>query len=271
MARMKCKNLYTRIIREIMRENKISFVSPKDAKPSVDVQINDTLDDVLRYAESYIIGLNNRGDKQHYRYDIYKDSIELPVTPNKNQRYYKVQLKNPNINKTTSYNIPIDQKVLIDIGCGVGLYSWVFSDVMMEKKISSNQIEMYGLDRCHAMIDVAIRITDKLSQKINNYPRSQFYTNEDAFLKQLTNRHLQNTDCYVTFGYVLAQSCNNVSDFRAAMNILFFTRLIKYIYEMGANITIVVVDAKTRNPDEYMKALFLLEQTLSEEGIEIQQ
>ena len=187
-------------------------VRPLRWRPGFEVPENAGLSEVLHYADWYIAG---RGDReQHHRY----------------RRC---------LGKLKGYPASDRQQVHVDIGCGTGLFSWALLDWATEKGISFNQIKLYGLDRCQAMLDLAKMVKVKLSRRINSYPDLNYHRNIDDLLQDLSESHEEGTDYVVTFGYVLIQVWEYSRD-----SIQDFARIIAHIVKLpGARCTVLEVDA----------------------------
>ena len=204
---MRIKPHYQRVIREIMKDCGISptyqwHVISKNAR----------FEEVVAYTDHYVgKGNDERPNAQpHYRYHRYRELLSC--------------LK------------PREQReAQVDLGCGAGLFSWVFLDWAVSKGFDLGHVDLYGLDHCQAMIRLAEEIRYRLMHHTSNYPVLRYSHNPESLLKALTENHCKDTDYTITFGHVLAQA-HNANDLKA------FTRVIAHILElMDARSTCVVL------------------------------
>ena len=200
---------YQDAIREVMADER---VQPLSWRPGFGVSENAELSEVLHYADWYVAGRADR--EQHHRYNRYLGTLK-------------------------GYHASEKPKVHVDIGSGTGLFSWAFLDWATEKGVAYDQIRLYGLDRCQAMLDLAEMIKTKLSKYISNYPDLNNYRNVDDMLQNLADSHRSNTDYFVTFGYILIQvwehSPHSIQD---------FARIIAHIVRLpAATCNVLTVDA----------------------------
>ncbi len=176
-----------------MAENGIQSSNP--GQPSFEISSNDGLPEVLQYADWYVAG---RGDNEpHHRYNRYMSRLRGHPVPSKRQAH-------------------------VDIGSGTGLFSWTFLDWAAENGIAFDRLDLYGLDHCQAMIDVAEMARIKLAKIIINYPTMNYCNDVDLLLPKITKNHQYGTDYLVTFGYVLIQA-------NTPQNIHEFARVIAHI------------------------------------------
>ena len=205
---------YQGIIRDIMRDNDVSllyqpgYVVPQDAG----------LNEVLQYTDFYVGQGNDTqpNAQQHYRYRRYQELLST-VEPS-GQR-----------------------EALVDLGCGAGLFSWVFLDWATQKGVALDDVDLYGLDRSLAMICLAREIRARLVHHILRYPELHYSRELKGLLRKLRDNHQRRTDYTITFGHVLAQAHtpDDVSAFvRAIVNIL-------KLMGGGSNCKILAVDARS--------------------------
>ena len=122
------------------------------------------------------------GDTQpYYRYNRYRPVLENIQPSNRRQAH-------------------------VDIGCGAGLFSWVFLDWAKENNLAYDRIDLYGLDHSPEMIQMAYRMRGGLAPHIANYPPLRYTDNDDALLQLLKAHHREATDYTITFGHVLVQA-----------------------------------------------------------------
>ena len=151
--------------------------------------------------------------------------------------------------------IPPGRAAHVDIGCGAGLFSWVFLDWARENGLTYNHIDLYGLDHSRAMIQLARRMREGLMRNIANYPPLRYTQDINALLQSLTEHHRPATDYTITFGHVLVQAPNAVPD---------FARVIAHIVGlMDAQSTCVVmaVDARREAYQLAQRWIALLEES----------
>ena len=101
----------------------------------------------------------------------------------------------------------------IDIGCGAGLFSWVFLDWGRENNLAYENIDLYGLDHSPQMIRLAQQMRAGLMINVPNYPELRYTHRVDALLQLLTEHHRPATDYTVTFGHVLVQVPGAIPEF----------------------------------------------------------
>ena len=202
---------YQSIIRELMAKH---GVEPGDA-PYI-VSADATFACVLRHTDRYIgKGHDDQpGNKSHYRYNRYRNILQ---------------------------HLPISDKRIahVDIGCGAGLFSWVFLDWVTRNRIEHDRVDLCGFDHSSAMLKLAGVIRDKLTQSIGDYPDTHYHYDTDALLEQLSYGHRGDMDYIITFGHVLVQA--HTPDAIAS-----FTRIIRHVVELMRNQSkchLVAVDA----------------------------
>ena len=164
---------YQDVIREVMAEQR---VPPSRWGPSFEVPPDAGLPEVLQYADWYVAG---RGDREHHH------------------RYKRC------LGRLKGFRASGARKVNVDVGCGTGLFSWAFLDWATENGYKFDQLGLYGLDRCQAMLSVAEMAKGKLSRFIADYPSLHYHLNVDELLAQLTEDHREDSHYFITFGYVL--------------------------------------------------------------------
>ncbi len=225
---------YPRVIREIMAEHGVRHFG----QPTFAVQANTGFEEVLRYVDWYVAGTGD--NVQHYRYDRYMAVLQnLPLTANRQAH--------------------------VDVGCGAGLFSWVFLDWATRNGIGHDRIDLYGLDHCQAMLNLAEMARVRLKQVITTVPNAHYCRDVDALLLRLMENHRAGTDYSVTFGHVLIQA-------HTPHNIREFSRIIAHIVRrdgLNAICRLRVVDAHSGNrPSQLQSALTSLWDSLSEMGIQ---
>ena len=101
----------------------------------------------------------------------------------------------------------------VDIGCGAGLFSWVFLDWDLENNLPYDRIDLYGLDHSRAMIRLAQQMRRGLIPSIPNYPALRYAHSVNTLLQALSQHHSAGTDYAITFGHVLVQAPEAIPDF----------------------------------------------------------
>lgn len=180
---------------------------------------------MLRYPLKY---------REHYRYDRYDKALASVWFPWPGEA-------------------PSLQKTHVDIGCGFGLFSWVFLDWPRDSEM---QIESYGLDHSQEMLRFAREMRDRLDHHLPyNLAQSLCYTHDvDVLLQGLTQNYRPDTDYIITFGHVLAQTHDNHDA------ILDFTKVLAHVLELmdaESNCYLVAVDAHSHD-DEFVAGWRLL-------------
>lgn len=180
-------------------------------QPGYEIPTNATFAQVLRYTDWYL----RRGNSQpHYRYRRYQEVLG--------------GLK------------PSGRRVAhVDIGCGAGLFSWVFLDWAKENNLAYDRIDLYGLDHSPAMIQLAQQMRVELMTHIADYPQLHYSNNINTMLQELTRHHQPATDYTVTFGHVLVQAPHGA--------IPGFARVIVHILELlddQSSCAMLAVDAR---------------------------
>ena len=200
--------LYSRVLDEIMNQNNID--SPQ-YRPDHVVRANANLTQVAQNTKYYCCS----GGNPPYRYRRYREVLGC-MRPSGNREAH------------------------VDIGCGAGLFSWVFLDWARAANVPFDRVDLYGLDHSPAMINLARRMRTGLARNVGNYPSIHYTHNVDSLLNEITNRHRAGTDYTITFGHVLAQA-------RTPGAIRNFARVIAHIIRLldaQANCALMAVDAR---------------------------
>ena len=205
---MRLQDHYQEVLSEIVDEQNIQRVR----RPNHKVSANAGRIEVIQHTEWYVGG---SGDSQpHYRYRRYREVMGR-LAPGDGR------------------------KALVDLGCGAGLFSWAFLDWASERGMSYERLDLYGLDHCPAMLQLAQEIRSRLLRYLPNYPALHYGGDVDALCNQLTGNHIEGTDYTITLGHVLVQA-------HAPDEIKSFTQVINHIMGLigpGRNCTLVAVDA----------------------------
>ncbi len=134
------------------------------------------------------------------------------------------------------------REALVDIGCGAGLFSWVFLDWATQQNLGYERIDLYGLDHCPAMLRLALEARQRLLQYLPDYPAFNCSDDVDALCNLLTENHQADTEYTITLGHVLVQAHSHD-------DIQNFTRVITQVMELlepGRNCALVAVDADSQ-------------------------
>lgn len=106
-------------------------------------------------------------------------------------RHYRYERYQPVMNRRG----PSDRRqVHIDIGCGAGVFSWAFLDWATRRNIGNDRIELYGLDHCKAMLELARMLKDEISPNIPDYPDLHYYSDIDDLLRALNRQEGHDKD-----------------------------------------------------------------------------
>lgn len=202
-------DLYHGALGSIANEHRIR---PQPQQPDYEVPANASFAEVIQHTDYYL----RRGDNQpHYRYRRYQELFGGLKPSGRREAH-------------------------VDIGCGAGLFSWVFLDWAKEHSLAYDHIDLYGLDHSPAMIQLAQRMRVELMTKIANYPHLHYSSNIATVLQELTRQHQQATDYTVTFGHVLVQAPDDA--------ISGFARVIAHILELlddQSSCSVLAVDARS--------------------------
>ena len=209
---------YRCIIRDIMAEHNIE---PRPHSPDHVVPYNAEFKKVVQHTDFYVGKGNTYSNAQpHYRYYRYLGALQRLLASEGRIAH-------------------------VDIGCGAGLFSWVFLDWATERGVGLDRVDLYGLDHSPAMICLAQEVRTKLKQYIPKYPDLHYFHDLDDFLRELTENHHEGADYIITFGHVLVQA-------HKPRDIQNFTRVIAHIRELmdaRSNCALVAVDAHGRSTD----------------------
>ena len=155
----------------------------------------------------------------------------------------------------------------VDIGCGAGLFSWVFLDWVRENNLAYENYEnvvLYGLDHSPEMIRLAQQMRAGLMVNIPNYPELRYTHRVDALLQLLTEHHRPTTDYTITFGHVLVQAPDAIPE---------FAQVIAHIVQLmddQSGCAVLAVDARGESSQLAQRWIGLLDR-LSRLGIQHQQ
>ena len=230
-TQVRLRDYYQQVLQGIIDEQGIDRVEWPDHV----VPANTEWVEVVQHTEWYVGG--SADSREHYRY----------------RRYMEVM----------GGFTPGDGRVaLADLGCGAGLFSWVFLDWATRRGVGYHRLSLYGLDHCPAMLRLALEARQRLLQHVPDYPELHCRDDVEALCNQLTENHRQGTDYIVTLGHVLVQA--HTPD--AIQN---FTRVIGHVMELiepGRNCALVAVDA-SRERDAFAEGWTALLDSLARANI----
>ena len=205
------QDYYQRVLNEIVDEYRIQRVE----SPGHVVPANAGWVEVVQHIERFVGG---SGDSMpHYRYRRYSEVIG-DLTPGQGR------------------------EALVDLGCGCGLFSWVFLDWATRQGVGYDRLDLYGFDHSPAMLRLALEARQRLLLYAPNFPVFHCSGDVDGLCDQLAEHHEVNTEYTIALGHVLVQA--HTPD--AIRN---FTRVIAYVMgliEPGSNCVLVAVDADRR-------------------------
>ena len=216
---MSSDQIRTRYHGAIYRIMKEYGIGGSTSPPSHVVSANAGFKEVLQYTEWHV-GYESRRQygyqfmNPHYRYYCYRPVLDHRSVSGR-------RLAN------------------VDLGCGAGVFSWAFLDWATSQGIGYDRVDLYGLDHCQAMIDLAETLKNELSQEVTSYPDLHYCNDVDALLYQLTRYHSGGTDYTITLGHVLVQAHDD-QDVRT------FTRVIDRIIRLmdaQSSCALIAVDA----------------------------
>lgn len=195
------KDHYEGIINEIMETRGISYWVHRSGRHVINA--NTRFEEAVQHTEAFLARRLNTDP--HFRYDYYA--------------------------KTLRQHIQLGTRRIahIDIGCGAGLLSWVLLDWATQEGFDHGRIDLYGLDHCPAMIDLASEIRIRMMRTIPMpyYPSLHYDYDADSFLRRLKMAWRPNTQYIITFGHVLVQTYNS-----SPSSIRDFARIIDHIMEI---------------------------------------
>lgn len=166
--------LYQGAIRQIMADHDIEPLQ----NPGHIVGAGADFAEVVRHTHWYV----DRGDtRPHYRYRRYSEVLGHIKAGNRRVTH-------------------------IDIGCGAGLFSWVFLDWARENGLTYDRVDLYGLDHSSEMINLAQQVRTKLMAVVPDYPALHYAHEVAALTRELNAHHQESTDYIITFGHVLVQA-----------------------------------------------------------------
>ena len=191
-------------------------VIPK-IKPAYDLPASASFEEVVQYTYWYVV--DPGGEEDHHRYMRYRQMLDrLPLGKGR-------------------------RKVHVDIGCGAGLFSWVFLDWATENDIDHRHVRLFGYDHNVASLKLARSIKARLKSSIPRYPKLRYTSNVDKLLGQLEEYQPENSDFVITFGFVLVQA-------QSREEIELFAKIISHVASLvgpKGSCSVVAVDAIYRS------------------------
>ena len=188
-------------------------VKPATVQPDHRLPSDAGLEMVLQYTDWFVAGTGDT--EEHFRYSRYSQTLRHLAPSTRRQ-------------------------VHVDIGCGAGLFSWVFLDGAVAQNVSLERVRLFGLDRNRASLALAKRIREKLLAKVPSYPKLNYYRKPEILSRELRKRQIKGSDYVITFGHVLVQS-------HSPKEIQQFSEIIETVVEIlerGCSCTLVAVDAR---------------------------
>lgn len=228
------QNRYSSVLDRIMAEHNIP--SPLE-RPDYRVSADANFRMVVRHTDWYL----RRGNTPHYRYLRYQEVMRIGAVGQRPRR-----------------------QAHVDIGCGAGLFSWVFLDRGRENNLAYEKVDLYGLDHSPEMIRLAQQMRAGLMINIPNYPELHYTHRVDELLQLLTKHHRSDTDYTVTFGHVLVQAPDAIPE---------FARVIAHIVQLmddQSSCAVLAVDARGESRQLAQRWIGLVDR-LSRLGIQHQQ
>ena len=173
--RVRLRDHYQRVLEEIVEDHEV----PSAVRPDHIVPANAGWVDVVAHTEWYVGGPGD--NRPHYRYRRYREVLEA-IEPG---------------NGRVSH---------VDLGCGAGLFSWVFLDWVTEHGVEFDCVVLYAYDHNRAMLQLAAEIRQRLLDVVPNYPPLNYSVGIDSLCNKVKRHHHKRTDYVMTLGHVLVQS-----------------------------------------------------------------
>ena len=201
---------------------------------------NTSYDECLRYTQWYAT------DAARYRYDRYM-AVLRKFTPR--------GLVDPQAAITEAH---------VDIGCGAGLFSWVFMDWAASHGLNHTQLQLYGLDHSPQYLQLSRDIRRKVRAVAPYYPALYYDTSIVGLCDALRQTHVTGANYTITFGHVLVQA-----HIHSPNAIAGFTKVISTMVEVAGErntCRLTAVDARGRHAD-FTRAWRCLLEHMSQAGI----
>ena len=199
----------------------------------------------VQYAEYYISGRRYPQRYPPYPYNIYLETLQdvLRILPDED-----------GANRRISH---------LDIGSGAGTFSWALLDWATDQNIPYENISLFGLDRCKAMVELATQIRQGLIEcGFGNYPELHYFAGVQELLEKL--KQIEGpTDWIITFGLSLTQAYSQEEQ----GNVAEFAGVIEQIQQLENTGSIVLVASDSqRDNNNYNAAWIALLQQLNQDG-----
>ena len=154
------------------------------------------------------------------------------------------------------------QVALVDLGCGAGVFSWVFLDWARLTNRPLDGLSLYGFDHSPAMLRMAQKTRDYIRPHVPGYPELRTSTTPDGLCDLLTKNHTPGTSYLITLGHVLVQS-------HAPGDLQGFSRIITHVISLPnrpSTTELLAVDARNEG-DMFAEGWKLLADGLVQAGI----
>lgn len=202
---MRLQNHYQQVIGAIRREHDI----PEPSSGQYLVTATASLAEVIRHTAWYVGGHADR--VLHYRYN----------------RYMEVMSR---------YKPGACRIAHVEIGCGAGLFSWVFLDWATAKGVEYDRLDLYGYDHSPAMLELARECRKRLLLHAPDYPPLHYESEVAALCTKLKENRQDGTNYVITFGHVLAQA-------HSPEAIKSFTKILIEVLKLNGICILMAVDA----------------------------
>ena len=150
----------------------------------------------------------------------------------------------------------------VDIGCGAGLFSWVFMDWTARHGLNHTQLQLYGLDHSPQYLRLSRDIRRKVRAVAPYYPALYYETSIAELCDALRRTHVKGANYTITLGHVLVQAASPAA-------IAGFAQVISAVLRVvGSRSTcrLTAVDAIRRSVD-FARAWRCLLEHMSQVGI----
>ena len=173
---------------------------------SFEIPANATMHDCIGYTLYHVCG-QRPGGKRHYRYDRYgralRDTLRRIEAPFDDLHRTEIPLDYipgepvPSVG-TAGKNAHV---VALDIGSGPGIFSWVAHDYFQPSE--EVDLELFGLDRCPSMVDLARSLWQRMDTRIDLKVESDWKRIHSGLSMTLSSH--QDSTVIVTIGHLLVQ------------------------------------------------------------------
>ena len=185
---------YQRVLSDIAEE----YAIPRIARPEHVVRVDVDWTKAVQHTVWYVGG--DADSRPHYRYRRYREVLS-ELAPGEGRKAH------------------------VDLGCGAGLFLWVFLDWATDHGIERDRLGLYGMDHSPSMIKLAKKIKTRLSKHEPDYPTLHYSSDVNDLCGRLTDNHRDGTDYNVTLGHVLVQA-------HSPGTIRSFTQVVSHIMEL---------------------------------------